>query len=591
MTPHRARAFVAATALALAVPFTARAQGLPPPPPPPVPPSLTPAPSATAVPGQTTPAPFPSPSPFGSPGAPIRVDRARVGVVPGASVVVHVNGGSGPLTIVPSFSGVDATFDPVTRTLTLAGVAFGRGTVTIADAAGENAIVNVLVGPPAGAVPPDVGTVALANGATPQFVASRLQAAIASAAQLQPGATVSVTAVHLLQQNDAVYPGHRAPLGPLHAGDTALVTASVTLHGNDQTVDVTGSTTAHVTVASLPPIEPLLLFYSDDPESLGPLDDGVLFRDAIDATRVARVYAYHVSVAGIRRQIYLAFAPSAGAAGVTHVQVLGAAAGPSDAFPYVGHVSTLRYLLEHATQESYVATIAPGAPSILALGAGPMLPAQLTAAIYDVRVLDGPAVDVSVVAASNGADPTQLLTQPEHPSDGHFRRGEFSLANVAPIALSFAAGGPEPQPFAVGARYAANGEPYFPNLRADVVAQGGQRAPLAGDYGVLRTVQLQLANPTAVPQNVYLYETPGANGGVTTTMWFTGDAAPTEVKCVSDPSQRYLVKGWGLAPGQSLTVTGQYMTDGTSFYPLLFGLTTTPPHDPPINACGPKPGV
>ncbi len=497
--------------------------------------------------------------------------------------MIHVAGGNGALTVAPSFSGVDADYDAIARTLTLTGRTNGHGTVTISDAFGDVATIDVLVGPPAGVVPSSV-SVDLANTASPQFATARLADAIARAAQLQPGATVAVGTVRLSQQNDAQYAGG-APLGPLHAGDTAVAIAIVTLRGNGQFVDVSGTTTARFAVASLPVLDPAVLFYSDDPERLGPLDDGVLFHDTIDATRSARVYAYHVSDAG-GRKLYLAFAPTTGA---SHVQVLGASAGPSDAFPYVGHVATLRYLLEHATQESLVATVAPGAPYLFALGAGTLLPAQLIAAIYDVRVLDGPAVDVSVVAASAATDPVQLLGQPEHPSDGHFRRGVFSLANVPPIALAFAAGAAEPQPFAVGVRYFASGQPAFPNVRADIVAAAGQRAPLAGDYGVLRNVALQLTNPTPSPQNVYLYEQPGANGGVTTTMWFTGDPAPTEVKCVSDPSQRYLVKGWGLAPGQTLNVTGTYMTDGTSFYPLMFGLTSTPPPPAPNNGCGPKP--
>jgi len=517
------------------------------------------------------------------PAAPIRVDRARVGVTPGASVVVHVSGGNGALTVAPSFSGVDADYDPVAHTLTLTGRANGRGTVTISDAFGDSTAIDVLVGPPAGVIPAGV-SVDLANAASPQFATARIVDAVARAAQLQPGATVAVGSIRVSQQNDTQYAGG-APLGPLHAGDSATAIAIVTLRGNGQSVDVSGTTTIRITVASLPMLDPTVLFYSDDPERLGALDDGVLFHGTIDATRPARVYAYHVSDAGSRK-LYLALGPTTGA---SRVQVVGAAAGPSDAFPYVGHISTLRYLLEHASQESFVATVAPGAPYLLALGAGTLLPAQLIAAIYDVRVLDGPSVDVSVIAASNGSDPVQYLGQPEHPSDGHFRRGEFSLANVAPVALSFAAGGAEPQPFAVGARYLASGSAPFPNLRSDINAAAGQRAPLAGDYGVLRAVSLQITNPTPSPQNVYLYEQPGANGGVSTTMWFTGDAAPTEVKCVSDPSQRYLVKGWGLAPGQSLTVTGTYMTDGTSFYPLLFGLTTTPPQAAPNNGCGPKP--
>jgi hypothetical protein len=582
MTISKAAVAAAIVALVCAtVPRPGAAQTLPPPPPPP------PIPSATATPfGSPSPAPpetpssspMPSGSPLGIPSAspspapayPIRVDRSRVGVVPGTTVVVNVAGGLGPLTAQPSFSGVDVQYDDLRHTLSLTGRANGRGTVTLSDASGDVAVVNVLVAPPAGVVPADA-TVELAGSVTPQFVASRVQNAITQLAQMQPGTTIAVG-------------GAAAPA--LHAGEALETRANVTVRGNDVYVDQTGTTNVHIRVSALPQLDPVVLFYSDDPERLGPLDDGVLFRGTIDASRPARTYAYHVSDSANRR-LYLALQPTAGSA---RVQVLGAVAGPSDAFSYVGHLSTLRYLLERPPQESFIATVAPGLPYLLPLGAGTMLPGQLIASILDLRVLEGAAVNVMVVSASNGADPATLLSQPEHPTDGHFRRGEFSLANVPPIALSYAVGGPEPAPFTVGVRYYANGQQAFPNLRPDIVAAAGQRAGLAGDYGVLRSVSLQLANPTAAPQNVYLYEQPGANGGVTTTIWFTGDPAPTEVRCVSDPSQRYLVKGFGLAPGETLTVTGTYMTDGTSFLPLSFGLTGTPPPPAPFNGCGARTG-
>ncbi len=549
------------------------AQALPPPPPPPIP-SMTAPPqgSPSPIPSVTPPgSPSPAPSASALPSFPIRVDRGRVGVVPGTTVVVNVAGGSGPLAAQASFDGVDVRYDDAHRTLSLTGRANGRGTVTLSDAAGDTAVVTVLVAPPAGVVPSDV-TVELAGTVSPQFTAARIQAAIGQLAQLQPGATLTAGGV---------------TTGPLRPGDALEARANASLRGNDQYVDASGTTNVHLRVGTLPQLEPVVLFYSDDPERLGPFDDGVLFRGTIDATRPARAYAYHVSDFATRR-LYLALQPTTGAA---RVQVLGGVAGPSDAFPYVGHLSTLRYLLERAPQESFVATIPPGTSYLIPLGAGAMLPGQLIAGIYDLRVLDGAAVNVMVVAASSGTDPATLLAQPEHPSDGHFRRGEFSLTNVPPIALSYVAGGAEPAPFAVGVRYFANGQPAFANLRPDIIAAAGQRAPLAGDYGVLRTVSLQLANPTATPQNVYLYEQPGANGGVTTTLWFAGDPAPTEVRCVSDPSQRYLVKGFGLAPGQTVTVSGTYMTDGTSWLPLFFGLTATQPPVAPLDGCGPKPGV
>jgi hypothetical protein len=564
------------------VPLAASAQSLPPPPPPPPPvPALwTPSPSPTAE----SPSPSGSPSPFATPSAspspgasalpsvPIRVDRARVGVVPGATVTVGVSGGVGRLAAQVSFDGAIVRYDDVTRTLFITGRAFGRGSVRLSDAAGDTATVAVLVAPPAGVVPADV-TVELAGSVNAAFATARIRAAIMQTAQMQPGTTLDAGGI---------------TTADLRPGQALEARANVVVRGNDTYVDQSGTTNVHVRVDALPQLDPAVLFYSDDPERLGTLDDGVLFRGTIDATRPARAYIYHVSDSPNRR-LYLALQPTTTTA---RVQVLGAVAGPSDAFAYVGHSATVRYLLERASQESFVTPILPTAPYLLPLGAGTMLPGTLINAIYDLRVLDGAPVNVLVVAASNGVDPATLLAQPEHSTDTHYRRGEFSLANVPPLTLSYTAGAPEPSPFAVGVRYYASGQPAFPNLRPGDVAAAGQRAPLAGDYGVLRSVSLQFANPTPSPQNVYLYEQPGATGGgVTTTMWFTGDASPTQVRCVSDPAQRYLVKGFGLAPGQTLNVTGTYMTDGTSFLPLYFGLTATPPTPPPLNACGAKPGT
>ena len=379
--------------------------------------------------------------------------------------------------------------------------------MTIADAYGDTAAIAVLVGPPAGVVPADV-TLDLAGNVSPQFASARTQAAIAQAAQLQPGATVSLGAL---------------AVGALPPGSAADARVNVVLHGNDASVDVTGATNVHVRVASLPLLDPAVLFYSDDPERLGPLDDGVLFRGTIDATRPARAYAYHVSDA-TGRKLYLALRAVGG-----NVARAGARCG--------GRPDG-RVLVRRAPFDAALPARARAAGELHRNGCARRAvsaaarrghDAAGTAHRRDLRPARARRrpVDVAIVAASTGVDPATLLGQPEHPSDGHFRRGEFSLANVPPLALAFTVGGPEPQPFTVGFRYFANGQPAFANLRPDINAAAGQRAPLAGDYGVLRNVSLQLANPTPAPQNVYLYEQPGANGGVTTTIWFTGDPAPT----------------------------------------------------------------
>ncbi|MEO7039900.1 MAG: hypothetical protein ABI186_07735 [Candidatus Elarobacter sp.] len=586
MTIRRALALAGFGLVTVASASTAAlAQAAPPPTPPPLTapgsPASTPSPASAIpaaspnIPATSSGSPLPTGAPSGNPspappGNPIRLDRRRLAVVPGGTVSATVSGGAGPIGVQTSFDGATARYDDASRTLLVSGRANGRGTVTLSDPAGDMATVDVLVAPAAGVVPADA-TVELAGYVGAPFARNRIQAAIANAAQLQSGATIVVGGV---------------TLGPLRPGQTLDAAATVRINGNDTFVDQTGTTNVHLRVDALPPLDPLVLFYSDDPERLGPLDDGILFHGTIDSTRPARAYVYHVSDSP-GRHLFLTL-QATGTNGAS-VQILGALAGPSDAFSYVGHLATDRYLLERGSQESFVATLAPGIPLVLPLPEATMLPGQLTAAIEDLRVLAGDAVDVAVVGASNGTDPTSFLAQPEHPGDGHARRGEFALGAVPPLALTFTAGNPEPAPFAVGVRYYQDGpqrgQAVFPNLRP-----GG--APLAGDYGVLRAVQLQLTNPSSAPQIVYLYEQPatGGLGGVTTTIWFDGDAAPTEVRCVSDPA-RYLIKAFALAAGESRTVTGSYMTDGTSWFPLLFGLTATPPSAVPQNGCGAKPAA
>jgi len=202
-----------------------------------------------------------------------------VGIVPGATAVVHVTGGAGPLVASPSFAGVDVVSDTSGRTLTLTGVANGRGIVTLSDAAGDTAAVSVLVAPPAGVVPADE-TVDLAGTVSPQFVTAR-----------NPSRDRAVGA------DAAGDDARRQRADCRHAASRrrARSASARRRRGNDTYVDQSGVTNVHLRVAALPRLDPAVLLYSDDPERLGPLDDGVLFRATIDPALPARVYVYHVS--------------------------------------------------------------------------------------------------------------------------------------------------------------------------------------------------------------------------------------------------------------------------------------------------------
>jgi len=412
--------------------------------------------------------------------------------------------------------------------------------------------------PAAGVVPPEV-TVELGGVVSPAFALARVRAALVAAAQLAPGAGLTFSDVVVRNV--------------LREGDSLESLARVTIAPGAGYTGIAGTTAVHLRVESLGQLEPAFLFYSDDPEKLDATSDGVLYENTIDPARPARVYAYHVSQTPARR-LFLALQTAAGSA---RVQILGYAAGPTDAFAYVGHVSTLQYLLERSTQESAVVAVTADSPYLQQLGYRAMNAGELIAAIFDVRVLDGGPVRVEIVDVAGDADPLGLLGGSEVPGDGHGRRGEFALGAVAPIAMSYVADDVEPSPFPVGV-------PTIANLRP-----GGR--PLGGDYGALRPVTLALSNPGGVPASVYFYEQAGG-GSATTTIWFAGDPRPIEVPCIHDPANRYTVKSFDLAAGESRTVNGEYMTDGTSSFPLFFGLTSTPPSPPPgpysPDACNPR---
>ncbi len=492
------------------------------------------------------------------PTTPIRLDHARVGIVPNGTLVIGVAGGEGVLVARSDSTIVDARYDASTHRLTLVARTPGTATVTVADDFGDSATVTVLVAPPAGFVPSDI-TVDLGGDVSPAFALARAYDEIARQAQLQPNVTLSVHGIALSST--------------MHPGDRLDAIARVKVDGADVFVDALGTTTVHFRDDAYPILNPQILLYSDDPERLTATDDGVLFRAKIDPAQPARAYVYHVSDTP-GRKLYLALQSATGDA---HVQLLGYSAGPENAFSFVGHRATLQYLLERGAQESVVVDVAAQTPFLIPLGDRAMRVGDLVASIYDLRVVDGDALTLSVVAVTGDQDPVEVLGGAELPGDGHGRRGVFSLIGVPPLALNDTIGAPEPTPFPIGAATIANLRP------------GGR--PLGGDYGVLRGIALQLINPTTVPATAYFYEQP-AGGNATTSLWFTGDPAPTEVPCVKVPTNRYGIKAFDLAPGETRSVTGEYMTDGTSSFPLMFGLSGTPPSPPPgpysPDACTPK---
>jgi hypothetical protein len=505
---------------------------------------------ATAPPPSASPVPIPSASaaPRGA------FDRHVLTLAPGESGIVHLFGASA-LALAVSSAGVDAHFDAPTRSVTVLAVALGDSVITGTDPRGNTDTIAVHVVSPAGVVPSDV-TVTLAGTPQREFAVARLRA------ELRP-------LLHLCAACAFDLPT-QATLDPVQT----LQRVDVRLRGPNAAT-VNGSTNVHLTlVPFVVAHEPVTLLYSDDPESVG--TDGLLFRSTqpVDTTHPARLYAYHAA-ADAGRNVYIVVT-TLGAQ--SDVQLTGSGIGPYGDYHCVGHAATMNYLARRAQHEGVHATIGAAAPLILRVNARAMPARTLVTGIYDIAVTTGDPVRVSVVSAAGDANPLALLSGKLEASDGHARRGEYELSTVRPLALSYTAGQPHESALPAGGG-GADGE--LMQLTADYPA-------LHGEFGVLRTIVLHLQNPSASAQTATLYATP-VNGPDTVTMWFNGDAAPTEIGRMADTNTRTAIRQFTLAPGSTQDVSALFMADGSSWFPMELGITAGPTTPPPANAfdvCG-----
>ena len=473
-----------------------------------------------------------------------------------------VSGASPPLTATLERRLVTVTVDPAATSVTiLATQATGNDVLHLVDADGATADLPIRVAFDAGTIVTQATLKVTGNPADPAWLVQRVGEFVAGLTQSLPGTQTTIGTV-------------AEPAVALAPGEQLQFAVPVEIRSPDQAYnDVWGATSVNVENVAADAFAPPLLFYDDDPEHVA--GDGVLFRGSVSADRPARLYYYHDAAADPRRIVVML---TTSATDPTSVQVIDATAGPNEDVMSVGNALTREFLLRKAHSEGTILDLTADAPATLhdvLLRGG-----QLVAGSLDLRVLSGGPVAVTVLAASPGVDPRTLLGAPVLPDDGHHRAGTFSIVGFGDDALTYTAGGPDAK-IVIGDR-----DPTPANV--DPNADGRDY----GDYGVLRSIDATLANPTAVAVTAYLYVRPIA--GVARAS-FLVDGTLVELGCVRVPVP-YQVAQFGLAAHQTLRAQVQTMTDGGSFYPVEIGITATPPQPaaPPIAApdgCFPKPSA
>lgn len=489
--------------------------------------------------------------------APLTVTPAEVDLNPAQERIVNVTGAAAPLTLTldqrivnasASADGTAITIDATQQT--------GSDTLHVTDADGATADVAIRVAFNAGTILPQTTLDVTGNPAQPDWLSGAISTWVARVTQIMPYATMSASVSQ--------------PFAPLAPGASAQFPVAVRITSDGRYFDQTGTTTVTVENTALPPLDPSILMYDDDPEHVA--SDGVLFRGTVTAAQAARLYYYHDD-AGDPRQLVVVVHNAAGAP--ASVQISDAMAGPNMDVMQVGQSLSKRFLLAKSAQESVVVDLPQNQPYVVTNLT--MTARQLIAGIADVRVLSGGPVQVTVLAVTPGVDPGTLLGAPVLPGDGHHRTGVFSLAGFGNDRLNYTVGAGD------ATVVLGDTDPTLPN--ADASATGHDY----GDYGVVHEIDLTLSNPGSDPATVYLFMQPLAGPARGT---FLVDGNSVDVGCVRVPS-RYQVTAFDLTPGEASHAVVQTMTDGGSFYPVRIGLSTTAPLPaaPPITApdgCFPK---
>lgn len=411
--------------------------------------------------------------------------------------------------------------------------------------------------PAAGTIPATLTVTVTGSSVGERFLTRQITAALNRAIRptLQPGASIAYGPIVVPQ--------------PVSPGNLTSVAVQVTLSGVGLAT-VSAATSVQITNLTLEPKSPATLLFDDDPEYVAL--PGLLASTTIDADSDRRLYYYHDD-AGLPVDIAVVLS----AASASRVQLIDAEGGPDLDVMSVGDQVSRTFLHDEPRNEGIVVDVTPDAP--LVLRSSLTLVGELVAGMVDIRVLAGGPVTASVVAVPPGQTPASALTAPRVPRDGHHRHGLFDISSYGTQTIAYTAGGPDASEIYGGRN------PTPPNVDSD---DGHDY----GDYGVLRTITFDVANPTASPSPLFLYEEP--RGGPVRSA-FLVDGKLTTLGCAR-VEQRYQITEFNLPPGTNGAITLVTTTDGGSNYPLEVGVTATPPlpQTPPINApdgCFPKPAA
>jgi hypothetical protein len=506
--------------------------------PPPVP-SETASPCPTLVP-IGTPGPFSTPvpcvpgtGPSATPGPPpIFVTPNNAAIVLGTNVTLRVDRASGAISAVAADPNiVDLRVDQATRTIVVVGKSLGVTIVHVTDERNVSADVGIRVALLAGSVAPATSVRLTGNPATAAFVRSVVADAVSAAARPRPGANVVINQSQINVRND------------LGQDNLRSVDVPVTIQGPDF-ISVAGTTHVSIENFALPRISPSQLLVSDFPETLR--ENGLLFRADLTRDTAQRFLYYHYNPRGQpNRRILLKVENPSPQAAV--VQFISGSAGPEENEMEVGHLSTRRFLVRELQNEGTVVAIPPN--STINLVNHPLPAGSISSAILQLREITGSTLHLSLIAQ----DANDPLDTPVSQNAALLSSEVRHARGIYPV--------PE---FFFDYTYDTSQDPLEIQIGALKLPNMHEGEALAGDYGVMQSINVTIVNRYGHAVPVAIYENP--RGGRATGTYLI-DHVLVQSHAVN-PYTHYMLRQYTVPPNSFVRVQITTMPEGGSSYPL-----------------------
>jgi hypothetical protein len=430
-----------------------------------------------------------------------------------------------PIRVRAESGAVTATYDPAEEAVRVFGQWAGETEIIVAD---QRSVLRVPVRAArwAGRLPAQLAARVTGRPASQEVIRRAVEAATAGGLTLQPGAWADINP--WVDGTPALEPGA-----------STAVPVRVSASGPDY---LPYQTRRNVTVRneslSMGPAEVLLV--SNSPERL--LSRGQWYEGTLGAGQTARLLYHHVNATGAPGDLIVELVNLGGEPGEAHV--IAGKGGPSRDESWAGHRAGQEFLASRAAAAGWVVSLRPG-------WAAPILVQRMTT--------DSVASGVLELRALRGGD-FIVRCRLERPRSSWLPY-ELDAYYPSPTLGRWRYANPRRE---IAARYVVGGDWAFVEIGDGAIPGQADGERLAGNYGVIYAVTLELVNPTAEAATVEVYLEPG--GGVARgTLLVEGRLV--EAALLTREAEA-AVASYQLGPGDGRTVHIETMPQGGSNYPV-----------------------